>query len=161
MQHNAQATCSICKSIPALLLLTRTPCGASLPRVCRHLGSRATLGCPARSRPVWPPLRRLPLLSCSAGESCSGPCHSSTHSFIHALDRQTPTDRAPMARAITAARRTSRHCTPLSGRIREPARVAAPAAGLTSDITVRGSLGASDFRINHEIRALDIPLQYM
>ena len=51
------------------------------------------------------------LLSCSAGESCSGPCHSSTHSFIHALDRQTPTDRAPMARAITAARRTSRHCT--------------------------------------------------
>jgi hypothetical protein len=156
MQHNAQATCSICKSIPALLLLMRTPCGASVPRVCRHLGSRATLGCPARSRPVWPPLRRLPQsfsAAAQANRARDRVTHPHTASFTLWIDRHQPTEPRWLA---PSPLRDAHHAI-----VREPARVAALAAGLTSDITVRGSLGASDFRINHEIRALDIPLQYM
>ena len=155
MQHNAQATCSICKSIPAL-------CCCS----CARLAARRCLAFVVtwEAEPPSAVLHAVDLcgrrcVACrfsaaaQANRARDRVTHPHTASFTLWIDRHQPTEPRWLA---PSPLRDAHHAI-----AREPARVAAPAAGLTSDITVRGSLGASDFRINHEIRALDIPLQYM
>ena len=60
--------------------------------------------------------------------------------FSHSCTPWTATDLAPTALAVDAARRTSRHCAPQSGRACRVERVAAPAAAeLLTDIAAAGN----------------------